>query len=95
MGTRWNDGFGSRFFDGLDKGIAVKAFVSNHRLGRFAFQQRLGLRDIIVLPAGDGKIRGIAERVYRRMDFGGEAATASAKALGILPPFLCRAPAAC
>ena len=90
-----DDSFGSGSFYRFDECVAVIAFIGNHDFWCFARKQRLCLRDVVALPAGDDEVRGIAEPVYRRVDFRGEAATAPAKALGILAPFLCRAPAAC
>jgi len=77
----------------LDEAIGVVTLVAEHGFGFDLGGQRLGLRDVVGLAAGQGERQRIAERVDDRVDFRRQAAARTAYGL-VQAPFL-RAPALC
>ena len=77
----------------MEEGVAVVALVGKHRAGLDLSGQRLGLGNVMGLPAGEAEGDGKPKRIDDGMDFGGKAAARAAYGL-VEAPFL-RAPALC
>lgn len=74
--------------------IGIIGAIGQHIIGIEAFDQRLGLSDVAMLPRCGDQAHGIAQRFDGGMYLGGQAASRTTQALGIRPPFSRRAPAA-
>ena len=73
--------------------VGVISFVGEQGLGLDKRQQRVGLRDVMDLPAREAERQRIAQGVDDHMDFRREPAARAADGL-VETPFL-RAPAEC
>ena len=72
--------------------IGIIGFIGEERRGGNLWQKRIGALQIMRLPRRQKEAGGVAERVARRMNLGGQPAFAAADGLAAL--FL-RAPALC
>jgi hypothetical protein len=68
--------------------VCVIAFVGQQAGRRGAFvKERGGLRDVGVVPRGEGKGDGSPATICQGMDFGGWATTRAPDGLNLRPPF--------
>jgi hypothetical protein len=88
-----NDRLDGPHFEGLDKGVDVVALVGEESFGPHFGGERLGLVDVVDMPAGEAERQWISDGVHDHMDFGGQPAARAAYGL-VEAPFL-RAPALC
>ena len=75
--------------------IGIIRLVGKQSIRVKTLNEIMGLRNVITLARGSDQLERHAERIGCRVDFGAQSAARAAKALGIRPPFLRRAPAAC
>ena len=75
--------------------IGVIAFIGDGGCGDNPFDKFVRMGDIVFLSGTADQPDGIAQGITRGMDFGAQTPAGAAKALGMRPPFLRRAPAAC
>ena len=69
VGTRRDDGFRARFFDGINDLLAVVAFVGKNVLRGKSSQQRLCLGIVGCLPRCQNKAQRIAQTIDGSMYF--------------------------
>lgn len=75
--------------------VGVLGAVGQDMAGRQAFDQVFGAADVVFLTRPADQAHGIAQAVGGGMDLGAQSAAGATQTLGIRPPFLRRAPAAC
>ena len=93
IGLGRNNHFDLAPFEAGDEAIRVVAFVSQDGLRLHLGDKRLGLSDVVNLPAGQAQRQRIAQGVDDDMNFGRQAAARAAYGLVETPFF--RAPALC
>lgn len=91
----WDDGLGALFDDPFYEMIGIVSLVSNGNLSVDAIDQVVGKSDVVALTGRTDQAKRKAERLGGGVDFGRQAAARPAQALGMRPPFVLRAPAAC
>jgi transposase len=79
--------------DRLAQRVGVVGRIGNDHLGRKPVDQRVGLRAVAALSAGQGEAHWGAQAANGQVDLGTQAAAGAAKGLIFSPPFF--APAAC
>lgn len=75
--------------------VGIIAFVGDGGVGLDALDELVGEGDVVALAGRADEADGIAQGIAGGMDLGAQAAAGAAQALGIRPPFIRRAPAAC
>ena len=88
-----DDGADFADFEAVDEAVGVIALVGQHGFGRDLGGERLGLRDVMDLTAGQTQRQRIAQRIDDDMDFRRQTAARAAYRL-VETPFL-SAPALC
>jgi hypothetical protein len=88
-----DDGADFPDFEALDEAVGVVALVGQHGFGLDLRGERLGLRDVLDLAAGQAERQRIAQRIDDDMDFRRQTAARAAYRL-VEAPFL-SAPALC
>ena len=78
----------------LAKPLGVIPFVSQHILTFITVYQPLGLRDVVLLSAGQNEAQGVAQTIHAHMDLGAEPTAAPAQGLGCLATLWGGTPAA-
>jgi hypothetical protein len=81
----WNNGFNAaveQIFDEMCRRIAP---IGNQMLEIKAFQQKVCLSNVVTLTCGQTKTQGIAQALYRDMDFATKAPTTASE--GLRPMF--------
>ena len=93
IGFRWNDRCGIHCLDALNEVGGVKSFVGHDGTNDLQAIDEIGrFGDVVSFATGRTEVRQIAQPINRRMNFGAQSPTRTAKTL--LPVFL-GAPAAC
>lgn len=87
----WNHRLNTTIQQILDEMGRRVAPVSNQSLKFKPIQQVLSAGNVVTLPGGQAETQGVAQSIYRHMDFGGEAASTTSE--GLLTVFF-SAPAA-
>lgn len=75
--------------------VGVISLVGDGGIGVDAINQVMGEGDVVALAGRADQADWQPERLGGGMDLGAQAAARPTQALGIRPPFDCRAPAAC
>lgn len=75
--------------------VGIVAFVSDGGIGIDTVNEVMGKGDVVALSGRADQAYRKAERFGCGMDLGAQATARPAKALGIRPPLILRAPAAC
>ena len=81
--------------DPVGEVIGVVSLVGDGGIGIDTVDQVVGEGDVVTLTGRADQTNRKAERLGGGVDFGAQAASRPAQALGICPPFERRAPAAC
>ena len=90
-----NDRLAAAFSDLVAQVIGVVALVGDRDVRGEALDQLVREGDVVALAWRADQAHRIAKCVAGGVDFGAQAAAGATKALGIVPPFSRRAPAAC
>src|SRR5262249_61821409 len=88
-----DDDFGPAFGDFMAQMIGIITLVGDCGTRIEAIHQLMCEGDVVALPRRTDQAERIAERITGSVDFGAQATSRPAQALGIRPPFSLRAPA--
>ena len=90
-----DDDLDATFCHPVDEMIGVVSLVGDSGLGVDVIDQVVGKGDVVALAGRTNQAQGEAERLGSGVDLGTQAAARAAQTLGIRPPLILRAPAAC
>lgn len=95
MAVRWDHGARICLGGGFEEAVGVVGLVSDQRAWGQTCDEVVSAGHVVFLAEPNNDAHRIAQAIGRGVDLGAQSAAGATEALGIRPPFLRRAPAAC